>query len=1550
MNFLNLHNESEINYLDESFKSYQDEKDKYDTYYKCLMNPLIKERIEKVIDKRIEAFMKMHGFVLEKLKFLVKVNKISLLVHLEENYKYNLLGIPWEKKTEEEIKADRKKEVGLNVHKIVKENKIKFDKSNEDTFKPTIPINKKRMEQKINNMFVQSEENEERFDNIIPIYVSFEEEIDFEYSKWKNMFLEDPKYEIEMRFGNIVSGARWGYLFDFFMNNEDFKDPYNFTTIVESGLKDVRRVTKMYDNKIQKGIPKVSYEKKENIQTVRIRDLGINIAKSLETPISDLDITNFQSNIIRKKNVFRFYTKDNIRSPFNNLETTLSVVMETSFRTDLKKSIETLIYDIEIERIAECGILKYTPDKALKTILSVMEGPLYVQEYPFIIKRSIQNEIINWLHDIFEVMRKERIVLYFINKVVAFEEKHFRFLITRKCYMTLKLDGKRCLLVMLPELGSYIVKIDDSITKIGNKFNMVQKTQNIKKGIVFDCELYEREKKKSDLYIFDTLYYNKDLRSLNFNVRLGYAEKFMEKNKILSELFVSDITVKVKEFYPVKKLTDLKKLYEKYENNDKYGIYDGIIFQEDSTYNSPIYKWKEGCLNSVDISIPFNNIEKANIIGDPILYGKNDIRRTFEQTKMIKIIDLNTNYLKYKNINLSNFIVECWVNRFNNKLIPSKLRTEKKRENAEDVIQQTLRMVSDGPRLTHFLGKNLIIMRKIISSLKYEIFESFTKNYSNRDLVLLDVGSGQGGDIGKWNNFKQIIAYEFNPQMIEIFEDRLKKRRNLNVDIKKEMFKSNSIDDLKEKKIDIVCFFSSVNYLFEDEIELETLLKRLNELGNDSTTFFFLFQDGDYIKKKYKGVTNKHSEYFSFIFVGENKVRTTIKGSYVSDVDEFLFKTKRFLEILNKIDLYIVNYIESDYLFDILNPQFLSEPDKAWLKSYGFIELRKKEQNHFIFKKQLKNVFTIESEDEMSEDEDLHRQELETNEIVDKEADFDEEEFNDNIGKQSIIEDDEKDKDNYPLDYIDLEDVFKPEPFISTEESKDVQIYSKLNKEINFEEETYNKYTNDKEQLDKMKIDMDQEIIKYKSRTDINCTKIKKEYKSFVLTSNIKSDEVNLDIFYCLLEYFLNTKNITKNDTIYSNLPKNVFSCVSLLENNDFKFSVLYKSKELIGDGSIIDRQNQNIEGNVISLLFNDFSDLMVNYSFKIIFEDIEKTEKRLKNVLIVTTLNEELYEHLNFYENFSLYIPISYPCFIFYLKPSDLKEERKRKYLKENNINKFKCFLYSALSFSNINKPTIEKNIKEKLWHLHNEKEYEVYKKWLNIDNFIKPQKNTNLIDNIFTMFCYSNIYQYIKTIGLKNINLLNSILLKEDNICIQIVNSLDISGFEFTQIYDKLVDKIFPELIIDKNNLMSSRNFIDITKVSEYENKILVKKLSDNYPYLVVYNHISTDLMNKIKKCFTITTYPEREKDKKDLKEIQFLIDYLMDYQLQAILLFSPITDKYITIFKHIDLWIIYDQSNVKRKYSSIDKLTRSYLFKYHEGYYITALFYLSVKSFKK
>lgn len=223
------------------------------------------------------------------------------------------------------------------------------------------------------------------------------------------------------------------------------------------------------------------------------------------------------------------------------------------------------------------------------------------------------------------------------------------------------------------------------------------------------------------------------------------------------------------------------------------------------------------------------------------------------------------------------------------------------------------------------------VMRKFHNQVKTQLYFKYANNKfeNNDDFNLLDIGTGRGGDMFKWNKVKvrQVVGLDINQYYIgEAIQRYNQSHSTLKMcDYKfyacspKYMF----IQFLKYKHLQlsfnaISCMFA-IHYFLNNYDSIYSLIKQISISLKKGGYFFGTCLDGDKVNNKLNGIDLYNSsamfikkEYTNIESVG-NKIQFMLSGTlYFGEKmlsNEFLVYKSTLTNICKECDLELVEYM-----------------------------------------------------------------------------------------------------------------------------------------------------------------------------------------------------------------------------------------------------------------------------------------------------------------------------------------------------------------------------------------------------------------------------------------------------------------------------------------------------------------------------------------------------------------------------------------------------------------------------------------------------------------
>ena len=322
-------------------------------------------------------------------------------------------------------------------------------------------------------------------------------------------------------------------------------------------------------------------------------------------------------------------------------------------------------------------------------------------------------------------------------------------------YVAAKSDGIRQLLLIINNL---LFSISENF-----EIKFIDYT-NYNTHLILDCEYVDES-----FIPFDILYNNTDLRNNSYAERIN-SLNFLNLNKIHNKIVKKNIEC-------CKCYSDLQEfLASEIINNHDHRPNDGIVITEaNSLYweNTKVYKIKT--TNTVDIEfdgrffyakkhiikkslLKISLAEYKNIC---LLYNKHkkevkllkDKKNVYYRKKVdiVNDVPINKKVVYYQQVREKKFPFIIEFNLDTKKFV--KVRKDKPTSNSINTFNSILLASFQKVNVDLFSEVSNILMKKYHNMVKQNIL----KNYKGK---LLDIGSGNGGDIHKWKHFRKIVCVE----------------------------------------------------------------------------------------------------------------------------------------------------------------------------------------------------------------------------------------------------------------------------------------------------------------------------------------------------------------------------------------------------------------------------------------------------------------------------------------------------------------------------------------------------------------------------------------------------------------------------------------------------------------------------------------------------------------------------------------------------------------------------------------------------------------------
>jgi hypothetical protein len=469
-------------------------------------------------------------------------------------------------------------------------------------------------------------------------------------------------------------------------------------------------------------------------------------------------------------------------------------------------------------------------------------------------------------------------------------------------------------------------------------------------GLILEGELVPVDKRRLDqdknykhlFYIYDCLALPLNttvdsapdigVQSLGLNVRMSCAASFVEV--IRSEQLITNVELRLKDYMSLEKGIELDmysgnnhprpysspneffQIINYMLNNEAAQVYetDGLVFTPNNTvYNthSNSVPLEQRVLSKHPDIVKWKPLEKLTI--DFYVIDMGEYYELYTYNSFNRQLELFDKYSKVSKKDLPSIISGSIVEiGFTEDLKPvfHKIREDKSLPNNTDIARAVFKDILNPITEETVAGKGFKLMRHYHNKIKKQLFD-YALDKINGPKVLLDLGSGKGGDIGKWKEFDRIIAVEPNSEYIQEMKQRLItyhmedrvtiiQVRAQDTDIIATELRRLGID-----KVSCISCMLAMTFLWESSQTLNSFVNTLKSFLIDGGMFVYFVMDGDLVEQLFRpafltsdmGNTTIGHDYnlkdidfngAKLKLLGSNKVHVHINESIVTDQEEYL--------------------------------------------------------------------------------------------------------------------------------------------------------------------------------------------------------------------------------------------------------------------------------------------------------------------------------------------------------------------------------------------------------------------------------------------------------------------------------------------------------------------------------------------------------------------------------------------------------------------------------------------------------------------------------------
>ena len=371
---------------------------------------------------------------------------------------------------------------------------------------------------------------------------------------------------------------------------------------------------------------------------------------------------------------------------------------------------------------------------------------------------------------------------------------------------------------------------------------------------ILDCEYV---KTTDSYYVFDIAVYDG-----KYYGNAPFIERQQTVEELVSVLSSEELKIYIKPYKKFESFDSLKSLYEEFKS--QYDM-DGLIFADTmQKYIDPVYKWKSH--NTIDLELSADtshgHIYANTCDGKSVDIHIENPQFVFDSNIFKNIAELDGG---------SEIKAGVWELAYNDeskKMSVMRYRPDKPQGNSWSIVQKNLYSSVPG---TIFSGKGFYLMRKYHNKVK----QMMIIKAKDKNAKILDVGTGQGGDLNKWKRASHVFCVEPSKNATDEMRSRMEQRDKPSpkIEIINVPLRNLNISKITEK-IDIFTVFFCMNQWQDDDwFKLQDII---NEKGSKNCRLLAIAmtQPEEY-----------HSDCFT-IKKFDNKYNISIHGTRILDIDE----------------------------------------------------------------------------------------------------------------------------------------------------------------------------------------------------------------------------------------------------------------------------------------------------------------------------------------------------------------------------------------------------------------------------------------------------------------------------------------------------------------------------------------------------------------------------------------------------------------------------------------------------------------------------------------
>jgi len=464
----------------------------------------------------------------------------------------------------------------------------------------------------------------------------------------------------------------------------------------------------------------------------------------------------------------------------------------SAFRLDVTHLHDSDTFQVEVE-VLRYGMWDEFAQCIREVVGVLQDSPLYISRKRFDAVRCVVGGEGHYISTGADLNKKGYIVvdcstnfsMYHgkYQKPITLTRRRLPIIFRKEVYMTPKLDGVR----------RFIVTFNGMVYDIDPEYMHVRLLSNNSPYVnpfpsIVDAELVGNVYNVFDICAYQGWYVGGNVLSS----RLEYVRKWMDSLR-LGNCVMKEYE-KVLDDDPIEQINTF---FQRHRNGP-FPI-DGIVFVEgDKTYVESVIKWKEHV--TIDLTMDENGVLEERIVA-------NSIDTDLIPKKSNGTLQDGTGVYEFE---VMGRVEDEDTSKFDLRVL--RFRDDKKKPNSSNVIMNNI----DGMELQGIWeGYACVLMRQYHNAVKRAMLRRLAKGST-----ILDVGSGQGGDVTKWKGANKVYCVEPSDNAVKELKRRLteagmkKKIRVIHCPI-------SNVDKVykRVRRVDVLTLFFTINLFTQRDLD-----------------------------------------------------------------------------------------------------------------------------------------------------------------------------------------------------------------------------------------------------------------------------------------------------------------------------------------------------------------------------------------------------------------------------------------------------------------------------------------------------------------------------------------------------------------------------------------------------------------------------------------------------------------------------------------------------------------------------------------------------------